>query len=102
MSNFSAVAESSGQCTMTVTTTLGLQNVITGPGRLCAILLVSAPGGIITVYDSTGAASGTVIAYVPVSAVAGAFQAYDIPYANGITFNQSGDQTILTLVYTVG
>lgn len=88
--------------TATVVTNITTTTAVCGVGRLNGILLVSAPGGNITAYDSTGRLSGVVIAYIPSTATIGSYMAYDIPYGNGITFKQETDSTTLTLVYTRG
>jgi len=74
-----------------------------GPGRLNRVLLTTASGtapGVLTFYDSVGAASGTILAIVPVSTAAGT--AYDIrmPAAVGITAVGTTNSGAATVAYS--
>jgi len=94
--------ESEGQLTTKITTGSVNTLVYKGTGRFNAILMNAAATGAIVIYDSaTAAASGTVIGYVSATSPIGTFQAYDIPFALGISVNDAaaGSQ-VITIVYT--
>jgi hypothetical protein len=93
--------ESTGQLAAAKSTSNGNVVVYAGSGRLNAIMVVtSATTAAITVYDNATTNSGTIIGYVPSGAAIGTFQAYDIPFANGIVLTSTAVQT-LTVVYSV-
>ena len=96
------IAEGTGQYTAEVTTVEtddGNVLLVTGNGRLNALLLTTDAGGLITIYDGL-TDTGTKIGYVAATTVAGTFIAYDIPYAIGICIHQATAPTVMTVVYS--
>src|ERR1700742_4690761 len=74
--------------TLTAPVAAGAGTVVVknSPGRLVKIVVTTAAStGVLTVYDSASAASGTVLAVVPASTAAGTIYNLEVPAANGIT-----------------
>lgn len=99
-------AESTGQFTAAVVTNAADKLVISGTGRLNAILCTGAigAGNALVFRDSATAqhASGTVIGYIAASTPIGTFQAYDIPFALGISvYDAAAASNAITVVYSV-
>ena len=99
-------AESTGQFTKPITTDAADKLVIAGTGRLNAILCTGAigAGNALIFYDSATAqhAAGTKIGYVAANAPAGTFQAYDIPFALGISvYDAAVASNAITVVYSI-
>ena len=99
-------AESTGQVTKAITTNAADKLVIAGTGRLNAILCTGAinAANALIFYDSATAqhATGTVIGYIPASTAIGTFQAYDIPFALGISvYDAAANSNAITVVYSV-
>lgn len=100
-------AESTGQRTATITTVGTTAVVVPGTanqvGKFNAYLMTASATGIIMIYDNSTTNSGVMIGYVSATALVGTFQAYDIPYKNGIIVYDAGAGGVtLTIVYTVG
>lgn len=115
-------AESTGQKTGSITTasatnivfvgeggaTNGGVSVATGgkvSGKFNAYLVTTVVGaGAITIYDAstTTVGSSVVIGYIGANTIVGSFQAYDIPFSNGIMLSPATNGTsVLTIVYSV-
>ena len=95
-------AESTGQKTTAVTTINGNVPVSASSGRFSATLVTgSATSALITIYDNATTNSGTIIGYIASGSVVSAFQAYDIPVANGIVVNSATANQTFTIVYSV-
>jgi sulfur relay (sulfurtransferase) DsrF/TusC family protein len=99
-------AEGTGQKTVAITTNATDKLVIAGTGRLNAILCTGAinAANALFFYDSATAqhATGTVIGYIAASTIIGTFQAYDIPFALGISVYDAGaNSNTITVVYSV-
>lgn len=95
-------AESTGQKTAVVTTTNGNVIVSAGPGRFSATLVTgSVTTALITIYDNATTNIGTVIGYIASGSAVGAFQAYDIPVANGIVVNSGTAGQTFTIIWSV-
>ena len=98
-----AATESSGRQTVQVVTdATGTINVVSQPGRLNSILLSTASGGVIKIYDSNNTSgTGILIYYIPASAAAGTFyNMINVPFAYGITIQQATATTTMTIIYT--
>lgn len=97
--------ESEGQKTVTVTTSSANTLVMAGGGRFNAVLVATAAipaTNDIVFYDSaTAGTTGTRIGYLLKSSALGTFQAYDIPFALGLSVNEAAAASVvLTIVYT--
>lgn len=64
--------------------TAGAAALKTSSGRICKIIVTSTATAAIFLYDSTNAASGTVIGAVPASTAIGTMFSPNIPFTNGI------------------
>lgn len=97
-------AESTGQKTVTLTTSAGNNFISSSGGRFNAVLFCGAgAANAITVWDSATihASPATQIGYFASSTSIGTFQAYDIPVFNGINVYDAAGGSLITVVYSV-
>jgi hypothetical protein len=89
-----ALASNGGKWTTTVAATAiaaGVVVIKAAPGRLCKILVTTATTAsqAITIYDNATAGSGTIVAVIPGSSVAGLVVEFQMPCNNGISIAQN-------------
>lgn len=71
-----------------------------GPGRLGRVLLTSVAGAAATsIYDNATTNTGTVIGYIPASAVAGTMVSFEMPAAAGITVGGAATNPAMTISF---
>lgn len=64
------------------------------PGRLCGCLVTASGTGTLVFTDDLGDGSGTILAIIPATAVAGDMVRPQIPAAVGIYCSGAGTQTV--------
>lgn len=80
---------------------VGTTVIKNGPGRLARVMATGATStGALTIYDSVGAASGTVLAVIPSGATAGTIYNLGIPAAVGITAVGASGSAAVTVAYS--
>jgi len=70
------------------------------PGRLCRVLTTSLATAAVNIYDNTNAASGTILATVPATTVAGTAYNCQMPAAVGIYVGGGAGTPGLTVSYS--
>lgn len=70
------------------------------PGRLCRLLVVTAGSNAMAVYDNNTTHSGTVIATVAASAVAGTIVEAQAPALSGITVQGNASNPAVTVIWS--
>jgi hypothetical protein len=82
--------------------TLGQLNTVkTSAGRLVRIIVTTVTASaVVTVYDNASAASGTILAVVPIAAAVGTIYAIDMPALSGITVQSTGATGAVTVGYS--
>lgn len=90
-----------GRIAAKVVTIVGDNVVFAGRCRLDSILLNTAAGGVITVFDNASAGTGAMLYRFAGNAAAGTFSTYlGSPCANGIVVTQATAATTMTVCYT--
>jgi hypothetical protein len=98
MPDKSNMNSSGGQQTATVAAaTAGL--ALTGPGRICRIVIHSVGSAVTPIYDNTSA-TGTIVYTVAASPAIGTNLLVDLPVTNGIFIGGGTNTSALTLSYT--
>jgi hypothetical protein len=94
-----ALVSSGGKAAISVTPTVN--TVIKADiARLCSVLLTSANGAnVILFYDNATTNSGTIIGYIPASAVAGTLYNFNLPAVFGITIAGVAAAATMTVSY---
>jgi hypothetical protein len=82
--------------------TLGQLNTVkASAGRLVRITVTTVTAAaVVTVYDNASAASGTILAVVPIAAAVGTIYLIDMPALNGITVQSTGATGAITVGYS--
>jgi hypothetical protein len=87
--------------TATVVITASSAGVVkAAAGRICRVLLTSIATSAVNFYDNTNAASGTIIATVPATTVAGTVYSVQMPAANGIYVGGGAGSPGMTVSYS--
>jgi len=77
----------------------GVQVVKNAPGILCSVLVTTSLSAIVTIFDNASAGSGTVIGYIPATAVAGNIFVFNMPANLGITIGALANTGAVTVSY---
>ena len=89
-----------GSATVAVAAATAANTVIkASAGRLCRVLVTTAGTVDLKIYDNATTASGTVIGYIPSSAVLGASYDIQMPAAKGITVGGASGNAGITISY---